>query len=798
MKPTCRCWKPWASWPEGRGGEQVLAVLRQYAPTWLAQMPALLDEGESEALQRKVLGTTRERMLREMAEALAALTALRGLVLVFEDLHWSDRSTLDLIAYVAQRRERARVLVVGTYRPAELTVREHPLQAIAQALRQHRQCEEIRLELLSEKDIAEYLTQRFGRQEHFAELAARLRRRTDGNPLFMVTLVDAYRQHGLETCAPERRTTQQRGEDAQVPENLQQMIAQQVARLREEEQQVLEGASVVGLEFAVAAVAAALQREPHGLEATCEKLARAGLFLQEAGIAEWPNGVISGRYSFRHTLYQQVLYQRIAPARRVRMHRQIGEQVELAYGERAGEIAAILAVHFEQGRDYPRAVQYHEQAARNALRRSAPQEAIAHLSTGLALLKNQPETPERVRQELSLYVTMGPALIAAKGNGAAEVETAYARARALCERMGDTPQLFPVLFGLRSYYLVRGAISKAHALGEHLLTLARQRQDPDLLLEAHVALGNTFFLRGDLVVARTHLEQGETVYDRWAHSAHTALYGLDPLAFCLSRGAWTLWLLGYPEQAQEVLRTALVAAEQLAHPFSSVVTLLGAASLHLAWQETATACHQAAQAIAIATEHQFPALAAMGVVYRDRALIAPGKGQARIAPMRQDIAVFHATGAVLFYPYILALLAEAYRDVGQAEEGLKAVTGALAIAEETGERFYEAELYRLKGELTLKQFGVRGPSPEVTNPQSPAPNPQTEAEACFLKAIEIARRQNAKSWELRATMSLCRLWGKQGKRSEARKQLSAIHSWFTEGFTTKDLRDAQALLDELA
>lgn len=801
----------------GPEGEQIIERLRQYAPTWLAQMPALLNEMELEALQRKVSGATRERMLREMAETLEALTTLRGLVLVFEDLHWSDRSTLDLIAYVGQRQERARVLMIGTYRPAELVAREHPLKAITQVLQQHRQCEEVQLELLTKSDINEYLTQRFGGQGEFTELAAHIHQRTDGNPLFMITLVEAYQRQGLGVHG--RWTQQGRGASENVPEGLQRMIEQQITRLRKDERQVLEGASVVGAEFAVAAVAAVLRREPDVIEEVCEELAHAGLFLRETGIAEWPDGTVSGRYGFRHTLYQQVLYQRIAAARRVRMHRQIGERIEQGYKRRGEEIAAVLAVHFERGRDHLRAAQYHEHAARNALRRSAPQEAITHLDKGLALLATQPETPERAQQELTLYVTLGPALIAAKGNGAPEVETAYMRARERCEQVGDTPRLFPVLFGLRSCYLVRGEIGEAHTLGEQLLTLARRGRDPGLLLEAHVALGNTFFLRGELIAAQTHLEQGETLYDHRAHSTHTALYGLDPLAFCRSRGAWTLWLLGYPDQAQEVLRTALVAAEQLAHPFSSVVTLLGAASLHLAWQEIATACHQAAQAIAIATEHQFPALAAMGAIYRDRALVAQEGGQERIAHMRQGVAALHATGAALFDPYVLALLAEAYSDIGQSEEGLKAVIEALAIAQKTGERFYEAELYRLKGELLLQSMLLaeqalakmspdRGRSErrkvESYRPEAAAlPSTrlalcQAEGEECFQQAIAVARQQEAKSWELRATMNLCRLWEKHEKRSEARKKLTEIYSWFKEGFATKDLRDAQALLDKLA
>src|SRR5262245_24304062 len=339
----------------GRGpdGAQVVAGLEQYAPTWLVQMPALLAADALEAVQRRVLGATRERMLRELAEALEALTVEQSLVLVLEDLHWSDVATLDLVGYLARRRTPARLLVVGTYRPVEVIVRGHPLHALKLDLMLHQQCGELPLQLLSVTEVAQYLVERFGAQACPTEFAQVLHRRTDGHPLFLVTVVDALVQQGL-LCAVDGRwqvTADVAAVEAVVPESLRQMIAQQFDALPVADQGVLEAASVAGLEHTVAVVAAGVGTADEVVETQCASLAQRGQFVQARGVEEWPDGTVTARYGFRHTLYQQVVYERLPVARRLRLHRQIGTRLEAGYGAQAGEHAAELAVHFEQGHD---------------------------------------------------------------------------------------------------------------------------------------------------------------------------------------------------------------------------------------------------------------------------------------------------------------------------------------------------------------------------------------------------------------------------------------------------------------
>jgi predicted ATPase len=354
------------------------------------------------------------------------------------------------------------------------------------------------LAFLSEAAVAAYLRRRLPGYREPAALARTIHQRTDGNPLFMV--------HVVEELLTQGRVVEQQGyavpnttPDADVvrtPEGLRQMLALQLERLPLETQRLLEAASVAGAAFAAASVAAGVASDVVTTEEHCESLAQRQQFLRPAGTVPWPDGTVTGRYEFIHALYQNVVYQRIAAARRARLHQRIGERLEAAYGAQAGALAAELAMHFEQGRDYPRAIHYLQQAAENAGRRFANREALAHLTRGLELLKTLPATPERSQQELTLHLALGASLIATKGYAAPEVEQTYTRARHLCQHLDDPRQLFPVLRGLWVYYLTRAELQTAHALGAQLLTLARQAHDSAMLLEAHRALGATLFYLG--------------------------------------------------------------------------------------------------------------------------------------------------------------------------------------------------------------------------------------------------------------------------------------------------------------
>ena len=789
-------------------GGEVIALLRQQAPTWLVQMPSLLSAAELEELQRRTAGVTRERMLRELAEAVEVMAAQRAVILRFEDLHWSDVSTLDWLASVARRHEQARLLIIGTYRPVEVLTREHPLKGIKQELQLHGQCEELALDFLSEAAVAEYLVQRFnvgatGRSP-LKRMAHVIHQRTDGSPLFMVNVVNNLVAQGMVVKTNGGWELREDIEEHTLgtSTSLRQLIEQQIERVGAEERRVLEAASVAGAEFSAAAVAAGAEKDPETVEDCCEALVQREQFLQARGTTEWPDGTIAARYGFIHVLYQEVLYEQTSVSRRIRLHRQIGERQEVAYSERAREIAAELAVHFERGREYRKAIQYLHQAGQNAIRRSAHAEAVGHFTKGLELLKTVPETPERIRHELTLQTALSSALAITKGLGAHEVRKAYDNARELAQRVGETPQLFPVLYGLSAYYVQQEEMRIASDLAEQCLALAERRQDSALIIAACRLLASTSFWSGNPMLTHEYCERGMAHYDPLQHRSLALVYGFDPGVFCLAVEAWALWYLGYPDRALQRSQEALALAHEINHPYTLAFALDIVSWSRFYRREGQAACTLADEAIALSTTQEFPHWLAMGQWMRGQALVELEQWEEGTAQLQQGLEAYRATGAMLSTRESgLAELAKGYGCRGQIEEGLRMIAEALAVTNETGVRHYEAEMYRLKGALTLQSKAslghVQDKSKHVRSHQPPPPDPQGEAEACFLKAIEIARLQQARSWELRATMSLARMWQQQGKKQQAHKMLADIYGWFTEGFDTADLKEAKELLEDL-
>jgi predicted ATPase len=426
-------------------------------------------------------------------------------------------------------------------------------------------------------------------------------------------------------------------------------------------------------------------------------------------------------------------------------------------------------------------VAHWQKAGQRAVERSAHAEAISHLTKGLEVLKTLPDTRTRAQQELALQNTLGPVLMAIKGWAAPEVEATYARARALCQQVGETPQLFPALMGIGTFYMASGKLQTARELREQLLSLAQRQQEPVPLLHAHLALGATLLWLGELAQARVHLEQGIRLYDQ--NPSHSPSFaGDDPGVSGRRLVALVLWLLGYSDQALRRSHEALTLAQELSQPFSLAFALAHAALLHQFRYEAQAAQERAEAGIALAREQGFARWEAWGTIIGGWALAAQGQREEGIAQIRQGLAAWQAAGQELGRPVFLALLAEAYGKVGQAEAGLSVIVEALALMDKIGERDYEAELYRLRGELLLRH----------TVPDAP------QAEACFQQALIVGRHRQAKSLELRAALSLSRLWQQQGKRAAARQLLAEVYGWFTEGFDTPDLQEARALLDALA
>jgi len=401
----------------------------------------------------------------------------------------------------------------------------------------------------------------------------------------------------------------------------------------------------------------------------------------------------------------------------------------------------------------------------------------------LELLETLLDTVERAQRELALQLTLARAIGDTQGLGAPEVGKAYARARALCQQVGESSQLLTVLGGLGEFYVQQGKYQTAHELAEQLLSLAQRQRDPARLVNGHRRLGQSLFHLGALSAARAHLEQAIALDDPQWHPTVDLSGGRDYAVYARDHAAVVLWLLGYPEQARERSYEALTLAKERANPNTLANALLWAARLHQYRREGSLVQERAEACITLATEYGSVAYVTQGIIMRVGALVKQGQGGEAIAQLRQGLAARQAAGSVVGWSYYLSLLAEAYGNIGQTAEGLSAIAEALAFVHTTGERSWEAELYRLQGELLSLGKGEQE---------------RGRVDECFRQALEIARRQQAKSLELRATMSLSRLWQQQGKRTEARGLLVPIYAWFTEGFDTAGLQEAKALLETLS
>jgi predicted ATPase/DNA-binding winged helix-turn-helix (wHTH) protein len=767
----------------GPQGASLVALLHQYAPSWLVHLPALLTAEQRERLERTASVVTPTRMLRELAEALEVLTADRPLVLVLEDLHWSDRATLEWLAYVGRRRDPARLLILGTYRPVEVIVHVHPLRALLAEFQPHPQYAELVLDYLSETAVGAYLQHRLGATSIPLALPHILHQRTSGNPLFLVAMVDELvRQRLLEAEGVTGREQEVLAAMQELlPTSLRQYIEQHVERLSGEDQALLEAASVAGHTFAVAAVAAAVPLAPEALEGRYTALARHGQFIAASGAETWPDGTVTACYQFRHALYHEVVYARVSAGQRVRLHQQVGARKAAGYGVQVRKIAAELAMHFERGHDYQRAVPYLQQAGENAIRRCANQEAISYIQRGLALLTCCVDAPQHQQHELGLQLALGYVLLITRGFADREVEQAYRRARELCQHIADPHRLMQTLSGSYVVHQTRAEHQKTRELGAQLLQLAEHTQQARILLFAHEALGQNRYFLGEFAASREHCEQGIRLSPYHKHTH------FDPGVICASQAALTLWYLGFPDQAQQRSHEAIALAQTLSDPHSLAIGLWHAATLQLLCRDVPATQARAAATIALAAEHGFLFWYRDGKIWQGWALAMQGQSTEGIAQMQQELTARRGAGVRVWVPMCLGLLAEAYGGIGQATKGLCLLAEAHREIAETHERFYEAELYRLKGELLLAQVGTKAHGTRCA-----------EAESCFQQALAVARHQQAKSLELRAALSLARLWQRQGKRAEAQQVLTPLYSWFTEGFDTADLQKARTLLQELA
>jgi class 3 adenylate cyclase/predicted ATPase len=683
----------------------------------------------------------------------------RAVTYAWEDLHWADPSTLELLTLLLAQVPTTRLLAVLTHRP-EFT----PPWGV------HSYISQLTLTRLGRTHVEMMVEKVTGGTALPPEVVQQIVSKTDGVPLFVEELTKSV----MESVGALREAPLHVG----IPVTLQDALMARLDRLGTTKEIAQVGATI-GREFTYDLLRAVSPLNEETLQQGLRQLVEAELVYQSGAPPQ-------ARYLFKHALVQETAYQSLLKSRRQQLHQQVAQVLAEQFPETVKTQPELLAHHYTEAGLIEQAIPYWQQAGQRAMQRSADVEAERHLIKGLELLRRLLDTPERARQELALLHILGTSQQATKGWGAPEVEATYTLARELCQQIGETAQLFPVLIGLFNWYVVRTELQTSLELGEQLLSLAQSEQNPAFLVDAHRTLGITLFCLGDFTPSREHSEQGFTFYDPQQHSTLAFSHGQDPGVFCLANSAFAIWYLGYPDQALKRSLEALTLAERLAHPFSLSYALQVTATVHQLRGERQVAQERTEAFLTLSTEQEFLWYVGGGTMLWGWALAEQGQIEEGITRIRRGLAIYQATGSEVWRPYYLALLAEVYGNLGRLEEGLTVLAEALTAVDKTGQRFYEAELYRLKGELTLQKFQVSGFKFQVEDRlESSVQSLASGAEECFWKAIEIARRQQAKSLELRAAMSLARLWQQRGKKKEAHEMLSEIYGGLPRALTRK-------------
>jgi class 3 adenylate cyclase/predicted ATPase len=704
----------------------------------------------------------RQQMLDALNAWLLEESERQPILVLWEALQWADPTTLELLGSLMDQVPTAAMLNVLTFRPE--FVPPWPMRSHMTSLTLNR---------LERPQVEVMVTRLSGGKPLPTEVVGYIVNKTDGVPLFVEELTKAFLEADILQEEADRYRLRGPLTEVAVPATLKDSLMARLDRLPMV-REVAQLAAVLGREFAYEKLQALTGVEEKILQDGLAQLVDTELLYRRGRASQ-------ATYSFRHALVQDVAYHSLLRRTREQYHQQVAELLATRYPKVIENEPEVVAHHYTEAGNHDQAVVYWEKAGQRASQLSANLEAVAHFSKGLEVLQNLPDTPERRKRELDMQVALGPVLIAAKGYANQQVEIVYVRARELCEQLEASSAHFVVLRGLEVHYLVRGELQKARGLGKQLLEMAQWEGDAALLVGANHALGQSLYYLGELTAARTHVEQGMALYQPRAHHFPTWPGG-HPGEQCFLYGAWILWLLGYPDQALKRSQEALTLIQELSHPFSLASALDFTALLHQFRREPRKAQEHSETAMALCTEQRISVYLEMGRIIRGWALAVQGQSEEGTAQMNIGVAAFRATGAALWCPNFLAMLAEAYGNEGRVEEGLEALDQAFGIADKTQERYYEAELHRLKGELFLQQ----------------AVSDALQAETCFQQGLAVARSQEAKSWELRVAMSLSRLWHAQGKKEEAQNLLSEIYGWFTEGFDTADLKDAKALLEKLS
>lgn len=752
--------------------DRTIALARRAAPSWLLQLPTLLDPADYASLKQQTSGVRPDRMLREMAEFLDLLSADQPLVLVLEDLHWSDTPTLDLLTTLAQRRDPARLLIVCTCRPVDAIITQHPVRAAQKKLLATARASELILNYLLPAEVNQYLSQALGAARTTPELSARVLQRSSGHPLFLKQISDYLMQTSDDAADL----------DTHLPQALRELIELQLARLTLGEQLVLEVASVIGAEFSAASVAAGSGLTVDTVELHCEQLIQQGQFIEDRGLAIWPDGTTGGRFRFRHALYLQVLHKRLESSRSARLNRQIALRMEAAFGPRAAEVASELARHFEDGGLPAKTAQYCVFTARTALERVALEDVGVQATRGLSFLDAVPELETRNEIEMALRITAVAALQALHGYGTSETAPHFERMRVLLEQVQNPLLLEAALNALWVAAHAGAQFETALGYAEQLKQLAHDLGKPELECSGYSWASNNLHLLARHVEADQHSEHAIRIARAIANDPNTILL-IEPGCVAMTSHALTRWYLGFPDQALQYAKDACVGSERIGNPYTHCFLHCGGINnvlmMRRQWQALLAACEKS-----ISLSEKYGHHDMLSWSHRQQAIAQASLGDAstHLQRLSHILEREYARNAFVSLPLDYTHLTEGYLALGELALARAAIGTAREIMQQRKMRAWEPEILRVEAELLMAE-----------NPKQ-----QAAAQTLLEEALHIARTREVLSLELRSAMSLARIQAMQrAGRKTALKTLEAVHSRYTEGFDTHDLLAAQAQLLQL-
>jgi len=727
----------------------------------------------------------RRKTMELLAQWNLALAAIQPLVLLVEDLHWCDASSLELLGRIIAQSATARVLFVATARPeftAPWPARSN-MTTVQLARLTKRQAREMIATLLSldtrPEKTAATRDERFGSvgseptpftpssgpasgpciEGLPAEIIDALVARADGVPLYVEELTKAVAEPGAA-----------RGADA-IPSSLADSLMARLDRLSAAKE-VAQRAAVLGREFGYPLLAAVAGMEDAGLRQGLARLVDAEIVFQRGELPE-------ATYTFKHALVQEAAYESLLKRTRQQLHGRVVDVLRERFPERVTAEPEVVARHAEAAGRSDDAITYYGRAGERAQSRSAHEEAIGQFRKAIVLLDTRPAGTEYDEREPSLQLALGGSRVAARGFAHPETTAAYERAASLADAAGDAARLGVARAGLAICYNNRGEVERGRALAAEVLVAAEACGDRGLALVAHGTIATAEYFQGKFASSLAHCERAIALYDPAQHHRHVWVLGTDHGVNALTFAAWNLWQLGQPDAALARAREAVTLARGLDDPFSLAFALFFETAVHWLRRDVVAQRERAAEVVALSETQGFPLWLGVGRAFHAAARVEAGNVGA-VPEILDGMALAAETGNQSGAPGLITLLAEAQQAAGQLVEAQGTVATALAVAAQTGQPYFDADLHRLDGDLLLATGGTAD-----------------EAAARYHRALAIAREQGSRSLELRAATSLARLWRDQGKRAAARALLAPVYAWFTEGFDTRDLKDAKALLEEL-